>query len=174
MTRLVFTACLTLCVLLASIAVLPQRRPVGLFAAPLSHAGEAASACHRPRLILHVGPPKTGSTAIQSFLKKEQLWLEKHLNVGVALMNTTHVKYANLLTHFVSCKLGRSGGCWFASRKIFGKNNGTTVRSEVLLPALNSAAQELLCGILTVTLAPYLFFWAHWVFLLRQLIKFNF
>ena len=43
----------------------------------------APAACPGPRLIIHVGPPKTGTTALQNFLGTQASWLQEEFGVTV-------------------------------------------------------------------------------------------
>ncbi|OLQ02807.1 hypothetical protein AK812_SmicGene14303 [Symbiodinium microadriaticum] len=59
-----------------------QRAGAGLssFASP---ASSSSAPCKGPKLIIHVGPQKTGTTAIQEFLVKTSGWLQEQWGVSV-------------------------------------------------------------------------------------------
>ncbi|CAE7264490.1 unnamed protein product [Symbiodinium natans] len=49
----------------------------------VSQASTSQMPCKGPKLILHVGPPKTGTTALQEFLVKNAGWLQDQWGVSV-------------------------------------------------------------------------------------------
>ncbi|CAE7200063.1 unnamed protein product [Symbiodinium sp. CCMP2456] len=60
----------------------------------ISEGSSSSATCKGPKLIIHVGPPKTGTTAIQEFLVKNAGWLHGALVwVSMALPNKGSVLF---------------------------------------------------------------------------------
>eukprot|EP00439_Symbiodinium_sp_Y106_P059801 s1495_g8.t1 len=64
----------------------------GSFSAPPAPAPVVQS-CQGPRLILHVGPGKTGTSALQDFLVKRATWLDEEWGIGVGFRQSKAAAY---------------------------------------------------------------------------------
>ena len=55
--------------------------------------GLADQSCQGPKLILHVGPKKTGTSALQDFLVQRATWLDEEWAIGVGFREVKVAAY---------------------------------------------------------------------------------
>ncbi|OLQ04648.1 hypothetical protein AK812_SmicGene12254 [Symbiodinium microadriaticum] len=60
---------------------------------PAPPPAPVVQSCHGPRLILHVGPGKTGTSALQDFLVQKATWLEEEWGIGVGFRQSKAAAY---------------------------------------------------------------------------------
>ncbi|CAE6914284.1 unnamed protein product [Symbiodinium sp. CCMP2456] len=94
-----------------------------------ARAAVAAPVCSGPRLLFHVGPAKTGTSALQHFLFTEQQWLEHSWNVGAAMNG---VKTGQCLAWHVACKFGHEESCRKAVKRMRLDELNVTAQLESL------------------------------------------
>jgi len=70
----------------------------------------AAEICRGPRLIIHVGPHKTGTTSFQTFLVEKAAWLESEYGVSVGFSKAKAGSYE--IAQLIQAEFGeRTEGC---------------------------------------------------------------
>lgn len=70
----------------------------------------SAESCRGPRLIIHVGPHKTGTTSLQTFLVEKAAWLESEYGVSVGFSKAKQGSYE--IAQLIQANFGeRTEGC---------------------------------------------------------------